>query len=666
MAVRAWLNQLRNLGKLERVFVVLVLLALAGQWWKPGSLLLLLVQAAALITGLALLWRFGIRVVRLAIWRLRNRLMMAYLFIAVVPMLMLAVLTLAGAWAVSGQIAAYLLSVEMDRRIVQLKTVADSLGRVAPAARIEAIRRAGFVFRDRFPGVEILVRDAGGNTVRYPDDSVLPEPPSGHPESAGLLIRERTFYLWVHLGGPRSEVVISVPVTRVFLQGLVPRLGDIQLTPLGLRAGELRGVEARLHTPLPEESAQAAMLAGGVPDPVNLMDLPLKWGVTLQAADWINPAQARTVFLGVATRISGPLSVMFSVDTSSTGPTMLILFTVATLIFLLVEISSVWIGVNLSRTITSAVHDLYEATVRIREGDLSHRIQVNGNDQLAELGTSFNIMAGNLQRLLSSEKERQRLQAELEIAREVQAQLHPKPIPGLGRLKVASICNAARMVSGDYFDYQAVSDSQLAVVLGDVAGKGISAALLMATLQSAMRSQLRHCMETAQAAAVGMGGGYGAPKVSTAKLVSNLNQQLYASTAPEKYATFFFSVYDDSTEVLTYTNAGHLSPILVRQGKAIYLDSNGMVVGAFPFARYGESTIKLESGDLLVFYTDGITEPENAYGEQFGEDRLERFLIDNSDRSESELAALVVEEVVKWTASPELQDDMTMLVARKV
>ncbi|MBI4889166.1 MAG: SpoIIE family protein phosphatase [Acidobacteria bacterium] len=666
MAVRAWFDHLRNLGKLERAFAILVLLALAGQWWKPGSLLLLVFQAAVLVTGLSIFWRYGIRAVRLAIWRLRNRLMMAYLFIAVVPMLMLAVLTLAGAWAVSGQIAAYLLSVEMDRRIVQLKTVADSLGRVAPQARIEAIRRAGFVFRDRFPGVEIRVRDSGGNSVSYPEDAVLSDPPSGHAETAGLLIRERTFYLWVHQGGPRSEVVISVPVTRVFLQGLVPRLGDIQLTPLGLRSGELRGIEARLHAPLPEESALAATLAGGVPEPVNMMDLPLKWGVSLQAADWANPAQARTVFLGVATRISGPLSVMFSVDTSSTGPTMLILFTVATLIFLMVEISSVWIGVNLSRTITSAVHDLYEATVRIREGDLSHRIQVTGNDQLAELGTSFNIMAGNLQRLISAEKERQRLQAELEIAREVQAQLHPKPIPGLGRLKVASICNAARMVSGDYFDYQIVSDSQLAIVLGDVAGKGISAALLMATLQSAMRSQLRHCIETAQAAAVGQGSGYGAPKVSTAKLVSNLNQQLYASTAPEKYATFFFSVYDDSSEVLTYTNAGHLSPILIRQGRALHLDSNGMVVGAFPFARYGESAIKLESGDLLVFYTDGITEPENAYGEQFGEDRLEQLLIENSDRLESDLAALVVEEVVKWTASSELQDDMTMLIARKV
>ncbi len=659
----ALLNMVRSFGWTERLFVAFVVLGIAAGWVAPSSLLTLLVQVVAVGLGIAVLFKVCVRVVRRAIWRLRNRLIVAYLFIAVVPILMLAVLTLAGAWAVSGQIAAYLLSVEMDRRVNSLKLTAGSLVRVAPQARVEAIRRAGFVFRERFPGVEILVRDEANKLVRYPDDASITLPPEGHPETAGLMIRNRTFYLWAHSGGPSSEVVIIAPLTRSFLQALAPNLGDIQLTPLGIRPGEGRNLEARLHAGLPEEPPAPS---AGIPDPVNLADLPLKWGVSLQAADWAKPQDPKTVFLGVATRISGPLRIMFGVDTSSQGPALLVLFTVATLIFLLVEITSVWIGVSLSRTITSAVHDLYQATVRIREGDLSHRIQVMGNDQLAELGTSFNIMAGNLERLLQAEKEQQRMQAELEIAQEVQSQLHPKAMEGLGTLKVASVCNAARMVSGDYFDYQVLTDTQLALAIGDVAGKGISAALLMATLQSAMRSQLRHCVEMAQAAAVGMGSGYGAQRVSTAKLVANLNQQLYASTAPEKYATFFFSVYDDETGELTYTNAGHLSPILIRKGKAISLDSNGMVVGAFPFARYGESAIKLEHGDLLVCYTDGITEPENAYGEMFGEERLTRILIANAERDGAEVAQHVVEEVMKWTGSAELQDDMTMLVARKV
>ncbi len=140
----------------------------------------------------------------------------------------------------------------------------------------------------------------------------------------------------------------------------------------------------------------------------------------------------------------------------------------------------------------------------------------------------------------------------------------------------------------------------------------------MATLQSAMRSQLRHCMEMMGSSP--NGGDYGS--LSTARLMSNLNQHLYASTSPEKYATFFFSIYDDETEMLNYTNAGHLPPLLVRGGEVFPFDVNGTVVGAFPDVPYGESCQKLESGDLLVCYTDGITEPENEYGEMFGEDRL--------------------------------------------
>ncbi len=187
----------------------------------------------------------------------------------------------------------------------------------------------------------------------------------------------------------------------------------------------------------------------------------------------------------------------------------------------------------------------------------------------------------------------------------------------------------------------------------------------MATLQSAMRSQLRQCMEAAEAAAAGLGGGYGPPAVSTARLVSNLNQQLYASTAPEKYATFFFSVYDEASSELVYTNAGHLPPLLVRDGKVSRLDTNGMVVGCFAGARYGESRVKLEPGDLLVCYTDGVTEPENAYGEMFGEPRLYALLSEHAAMGIEELGRLIQDEVARWTESTELQDDFTLLLVRK-
>jgi phosphoserine phosphatase RsbU/P len=650
-----WRHQLRTLGWVERLLALLLILTAAAYVlsWSPA--LQLFLQIMTSVFGLAFCWKLCLRFVRQAIWRLRNRLIVAYLFIAVVPILLLALLTAASVWMISGQIAAYLLNVEMDRRVASLRQTATSLARVPSPMRAEAVRRAGFVFRDRFPGLEILVHDTDGKEVHYPEDSTLTVPPEGHSENAGVVIRQKIFHLWAHAGGPKSEVVVLAPITRTLLQGLVPRMGNIVLQPIGVQPGEARDLDFRLHPPVPGDVVDAATAASTyVPQPVNFFDMPLKWGVRLSVPIWEKPTEVKTIFLGAVTRISGPLSIVFGIDTNSGLPSMVGAFTLVVLLFFSVEIVSAWVGISLSRTITSAVHDLYEATVRIRQGDLTHRIQVNGNDQLAELGTSFNIMSGNLERLLAGEKERQRMQAELEIAREVQAQLHPKLLPELGGLRVTSICNAARMVSGDYFDYQAIGETRLAVCLGDVAGKGISAALLMATLQSAMRSQLRQCMETKD------------HELSTARLVSNLNQQLFASTAPEKYATFFFSLYDDESGTLTYTNAGHLSPFLVRSGKAIPLESNGMVVGAFPFAKYGERTIQLESGDLLVCYTDGITEPENPYGEDYGEDRLVELLIQNADKDAAEIAALVVADVTRWTGDSELQDDMTLLLARKL
>jgi phosphoserine phosphatase RsbU/P len=156
------------------------------------------------------------------------------------------------------------------------------------------------------------------------------------------------------------------------------------------------------------------------------------------------------------------------------------------------------------------------------------------------------------------------------------------------------------------------------------------------------------------------------PQIAAARLVSALNQQIYAHTSPEKYATFFFALFDEPTRTLTYTNAGHLSPLLFRNGDIVRLDSNGTVVGAFSFANYGESSMTIVPGDLLVCYTDGITEPENAYGEMFGEERLIELVQKHAKRDDREIVQIVLDAVRSWTGEPELQDDMTLLLAREI
>jgi len=295
------------------------------------------------------------------------------------------------------------------------------------------------------------------------------------------------------------------------------------------------------------------------------------------------------------------------------------------------------------------------------QGDFSNRIKVSGRDQLADLGRSFNGMTENLEKLLAVAKEKERLQAEIEIASEVQAQLYPKTIPIVRTLRVTGLCEPARMVSGDYYDYQNLSENRLAIAIGDVAGKGISAALLMAAIQSAMRMELRSCLEMAAPSNVPVNG----QRLSTARMVTELNQQLHATTAPEKFATFCIALYDDDSGIITYTNAGHLPPILIRNGDATRWDVNGTVVGAFPRSQYDESKIQLLSGDLLIWYTDGITEPENEYGEMFGEERLIELVAKHAASDDRKIIDTVMQAVRQWTGVPELSDDMTILLARK-
>jgi sigma-B regulation protein RsbU (phosphoserine phosphatase) len=633
----------------------LSLLAYAILWVAGAGLLPKAVALfGAALFATVLLIRMLAAVVRRLIWRLRNRLVVAYLFIAVVPILLLLVMAELGAYTLAGQVGSYLLKSEFERRATALRQTALSLAALPPAARAEAVRRSGAVFRERFPGLELLVEDLNGAEVRFPAESSLAMPPKGFGEASGAILRNGFFHLWAHAGASRTEAVILVPVTRTFLQQLMPELGDVTL--IAFSEGGLTGqpVAMKVFSTAPGET-RGADSSASLDGEANFFDLPVRWGIPLAVALWEDPNGSATAILGIRTRISTVLRVLFSQKTESDNPGVLTALNGFLILFVVVQLISLAIGISVSRVIPRAVENLYEGTQEVKEANFGYRIQVAGNDQLAELGRSFNLMTSNLERLLQVEKERERLHAELEIAREVQSQLHPQSVPELATLRLTSSCTPARMVSGDYFDYQMVNGGRVALAIGDVAGKGISAALLMATLQSAMRSQLRHCAENAGAS----------PAISTSRLISNLNLQVHASTSPEKYATFYFGVYDDATGLLTYTNAGHLPPILLRRGEPRRLDVNGMVVGAFPFAQYQESQLQLEPGDLLVCYTDGITEPENEYGEMFGEHRLVDLVQKHLELPDPELVALIVDTVRGWTASPELQDDMTILLARK-
>jgi sigma-B regulation protein RsbU (phosphoserine phosphatase) len=499
-------------------------------------------------------------------------------------------------------------------------------------------------YRARYPDIEILLRQSG-RVYRYPTNSSLPEPVAGWTPTSGIMTTGGRFYLWCFAKIQGGDITIAAPLTGAFLADLVPGLGAVDFAAARPGRGQISGVVA----------------AERIPRAINRFDRELTWFATIPTWDWEHPGRTSPGYLNVRSRLSAVTATVFNRNADTFQDVLVNLLIINVIVFFVVEVIVVIIGITMTRSITGAVHRLYEGTRKIMAGDFSHRIEVKGKDQLADLGVSFNQMTSNMQRLLEVAREKERLQSEIEIAREVQNQLYPRQVPASRTLRLTAVCQPARMVSGDYYDYETMREAQIALAIGDVAGKGISAALLMATLQSSLRTQLQTWREIAA-------GGNGAyPRVvSTSSVVSHLNSQLYSYTSLEKYATFCLGVYDEPSGSFTYTNAGHLPPLLVRGGESVRLDVNGTVVGAFPTAPYDESRVELQAGDLLVFFSDGVTEPENEYGEMFGEDRFTDLVCRNSHLSEDKIVELVISSVRQWTASEELQDDMTLLLAKRL
>jgi sigma-B regulation protein RsbU (phosphoserine phosphatase) len=635
-----------EVGNLEVLFLLSLVGSAATRFYPFPVIVELILLGLAAGLGVAVTARLMKTAIRQLIWRLRNRLIVAYIFIGVIPVMATFALAAGAAYYLLGQVGAYLVHAELERRLNALDGAAHSLAR-APVERREALReRIDGFYRERFPGLEILIADKD----RMPPAA----PPPTWGEIKGIVVKDGYLYAWARALNGDAQVTLTAPLTRRWLADLTPDLGGVSVIHFpDPSTNRIRSITMKPHPPAPGEDDDPPV----VPPAANRFDVDLRAAVAIPVALWESPQSLERSLLAMHSRVSALMRILLlDKQTAGAAESWLVLLAVG---FLIAQILSVRTGVSITRRITEAVNALYEGTERVMRGDFSHRIAVRGNEQIAELSSSFNRMTENLEHLLVVAEEKERMQAELEIAREVQKQLFPRSSPGLESLDLRALCNPARMVSGDYYDYQGIGGGCIAIAIGDVAGKGISAALLMATLQSSLRTQLRTAQESA-----GCGDGV-EHNLSPSVLVSRLNVQLYADTAPEKYATFCFAVYNDSTGILTYTNAGHLPPLLVRRGEVSQFEINGMVVGAFPFAKYNESSTKLEQGDLVVFYTDGIVEPENEFGEMFGEDQLKQVLLRSADLNTDQILSAVIDAVGKHTGSPELQDDMTILVMRK-
>lgn len=237
---------------------------------------------------------------------------------------------------------------------------------------------------------------------------------------------------------------------------------------------------------------------------------------------------------------------------------------------------------------------------------------------------------------------------EMEIAKRVQARLFPQTFPPLRTLDYAGVCLQARQVGGDYYDFLNLGNQRLGIVLGDISGKGIAGALLMANLQANLRSQCIVCLDDPE------------------RLLRSVNQLFYDNTADSSYATLFFAEYDDQAQRLRYANCGHLSGLLLRDNDVLErLDSTCTVLGLFKEWNCSIGECSLLCGDAIALYTDGITESFNAAGEEFGEQRLTEALRRHRELCPRDLLAAIVDEVRQFSPA-EQYDDITLIVAKCV
>jgi sigma-B regulation protein RsbU (phosphoserine phosphatase) len=236
-----------------------------------------------------------------------------------------------------------------------------------------------------------------------------------------------------------------------------------------------------------------------------------------------------------------------------------------------------------------------------------------------------------------------RRKSELEIAAAVQQKLFPGDPPRLATLECAAQCLAAREVGGDYYDFLAAGDGREVFLLADVSGKGVPAALLMANLQAAFRSQAEAAL------------------CEPAALLEGINRHFFHSTAAERFATLFYGLYDDHARRLRYVNCAHNAPLLLRRSGALErLDATALMLGAFELWSCTVAEVALEAGDAMVIYSDGVTEAASASGDEFGEPRLERVLRSRQGQPAAVTVDAVLAAVAAFSSGPR-SDDITVM-----
>jgi serine phosphatase RsbU (regulator of sigma subunit) len=302
--------------------------------------------------------------------------------------------------------------------------------------------------------------------------------------------------------------------------------------------------------------------------------------------------------------------------------------------------------IPLSGGMTRNLSRLTDGAHRLARGDFSVRVPVRSGDEFGQLAQSFNQMAAGLESHQKLVVEQERLHRELELCRRIQTEMLPRTPLRLDLAEVKGISIPAREVGGDFFNYFVLPEGDLALVVGDVSGKGVSAALLMANIQATLRARMP--LER-----------------DLARLVDTIDREVDASTPGGVYVTLFVGILDHERKVLRFINAGHNPQFVLRAGGGLdRMPSAGLPVGLFAGHGYTEREMALGEADLLFFYTDGMVETENESGEMFGAERLEALLGEATRDNVDEILDRIEQAVRRFRGSADLFDDATMMALR--
>jgi len=680
----------------------LVLKVFAPAWGDSigGWVKFLVFDAALLFSIVAFRW-----LKRKILWRLRNRLIVTYVFIGVIPAVLLVAMALITLYGFAGQFAIFVVTSEINSQLRRMEAVNAAVGNEL-AARLErgdtatAESLAGLRKRDAAWKRRRMCAWYGDKSLSLGDESK--DPPVQLPtflkgeglrditrDSEELHLRVATL---LPAGAKTLTVISSEPFDKELVGNIAADMGEITIfvsdLPQESRSGSQDSGQQASVSPNPGTNKSGILInegggafvhlrqaftVGTVPAATGSMDREVTFPAPLSVLDWKTGERARIgALVQVRTRPSVLYGHLFAALGDFVRGVEYILLAIL-IFFAVIEFVALIIGTRMTRTMTGAVAQLYDATKHVDRGDFSHRIPVKSADQLAQLSLSFNSMTESIEKLIQEQKEKQRLEGELAIAQEVQAQLFPRQVTELESLEVHGFCRPARTVSGDYYDFLTASSHKLILAVGDISGKGISAALLMATIHSAVRAySVESLPQMREPVAVGAVAGAGrimaawpeGIEISPGALLGLLNHQLYESTPPEKYATLFLAIYDGRSHQLTYSNGGHLPPILIgSDGTVRRLEAGGTVIGLFDNMTYDEGAVEMHPGEIFLAYSDGVTEPENEFGE-FGEERLIDLVSANRRQPLVQISQTVTSADDDWIGDNEQPDDITLVLAR--